>query len=232
MLRIMIANGPEGSSIAGLVLFCRRPAPGVGKQRIAADLGARATSALADKLLDAALEDAADWPGPVIVAPADPADADWAAMLLRRDCRVMPQPAGNLGERLNAVDRQVRETIAVTALIFIGSDSPALTAHEFAAARSALLDQDVVLLPADDGGVTLMGARVAWPSLAGLRWETEYLAADLERCCLNAGLTVHRLAEGYDIDRVSDLPRLMHDLAADRRPARARLHQWLKQRYD
>ena len=232
MLRIMIANRPNGSTNAGLVLFCKRPAPGVGKQRIAADLGPVATSVLAQKLLDAALEDAADWPGPVIVAPADATDADWAATLLERDFSVMPQPTGNLGERLNAVDTQARATLGLTELMYIGSDSPALTAEDFAAARAALRDHEIVLLPADDGGVTLMGARVGWPDLAGLRWETAWLAEDLERCCRNAGHSVCRLAEGYDIDRSADLPRLLRDLAADRRPARTRLHEWLKERYE
>ncbi len=54
-----------------LVIFCRRPALGVGKRRMAVDLGDPATLELAGHLLAAALEDAASWPDEVVLALAD-----------------------------------------------------------------------------------------------------------------------------------------------------------------
>lgn len=230
MLCIMNANGPNGSNRSTLVLFCRQPQPGVGKQRLAVDLGIEDASILAQKLLDTALEDANVWPGPLIISPADPADADWASSLLARDVIVMPQTAGNLGARLNTVDRLARRD-GHSRLIYIGSDSPLLTGADFTAACDTLYSHDVVLLPADDGGVTLMGARVPWPPLANLRWSSEYLAADLERLCTAHGHTVNKLQPGYDVDRATDLPRLLIDLATDERPARVRLRNWLKQHH-
>ena len=213
------------SSAATLVVFCKRPHPGQGKQRISAALGARLTAELAGLLLDTALEDAADWPGPVVIAPAAEADRDWAAALPGRHS-VCCQPDGNLGERLNGVDRQLRDGGA-TCLIYIGSDAPLLNPAYFAAARQALMSNDVVLGPAEDGGVVLMGSRQGWPELAGLPWSGQKLGESLELICRASGQTVKYLPASYDIDFAHDLPRLFTDLATDERPARRRLSAWL-----
>ena len=44
-----------------LVLVCKRPAPGVGKQRLAARLGSEMTFKIASALLACAVGDACDW---------------------------------------------------------------------------------------------------------------------------------------------------------------------------
>lgn len=209
-----------------LVVFCRRPAPGIGKQRLAADIGSAAAAEIAELLLGAALEDAARWPGPVVLSPSEAHDAEWAARLLDRPVQVIPQPAGNLGERLQSVDRCVREHHRA-AVVFIGSDAPALGEQDYAAARSALMHDDVVLAPAMDGGVTLMAARNAWPDLADLPWSSDQLHAALAERCTTQGLRVARLPPGYDVDRAADLQRLCQDLRTDQRPARRILYRKL-----
>src|SRR5512134_154575 len=98
---------------AALVLVCKRPAVGIGKQRLAASIGGEAANRIAEALLACALEDAGAWPGPVIIAPADPADHAWASALLplarvRLKIRVELQAEGNLGQRLNALDHKLR----------------------------------------------------------------------------------------------------------------------------
>ena len=217
-------SSPPGPST--LVVFCRRPVLGTGKQRIAASLGAVAALELAEHLLATALEDAVEWPGPVILAPASRADGDWAGRLLPGNSQVIPQPEGNLGTRINAVD-EIARNAGHAHLIYIGSDAPVRKPDYFATARSALATHDVVLGSAADGGVTLMGAGVAWPDLAGLPWSTRALGESLELACVESGLTVYSLDQCYDIDVAADLPRLYDDLGADSRPARRRLHQWL-----
>jgi len=225
----MNANRPDSSTpdSATLVVFCRRPMLGNGKRRIAADLGAVMTLDLAGHLLSTTLEDAGEWPGPVVLAPSSTADTGWAGGLLSRPSEVIPQPEGNLGERLNAVDEAAREA-GHTHLIYIGSDAPLLDADYFSRARAALATHDVVLGPADDGGVTLMGAKIAWPDLKNLPWSTAELGNSLEQTCVKKGLTVFRLEKCYDIDLAADLPRLYDDLATDSRPARQRLRHWLR----
>lgn len=212
-----------------LVVFCRRPAAGIGKQRIAAELGSAMAEKLANHLLATVLEDAEAWPGPVVLAPARTENRAWASELLDRQYRVVAQPEGNLGERLNSVDREIRRETD-TALLYVGSDAPVLDQHYFAQARKLLQDTDVVLGPAEDGGVTLMGCNVAWPELSQLPWSTANLGDELERLCLEQGLSVIQLPRMYDVDLACDLPRLVADLEADSRPARQKLHQWLGSR--
>ncbi|MAF84718.1 MAG: glycosyltransferase [Gammaproteobacteria bacterium] len=217
---------PACSSTPALVIFCRRPAPGSGKQRIAATIGPELTFELATHLLHTTLEDATSWPGPVVIAPAEQADQRWAEILLAGNHRVCPQPEGNLGERLNVVDRTIRSA-STEHLIYIGSDAPLLNDSYYEQARTALQTHDVVLGAAEDGGVVLMGARCAWPELGSLPWSTNDLGKQLELLCIQHGLTLQYLPTSYDIDFAHDLPRLQADLHSDTRSARRALHDWL-----
>jgi glycosyltransferase A (GT-A) superfamily protein (DUF2064 family) len=172
------------------------------------------------------LEDAREWQGPVVLAPANAGDVDWATGLLPSPCEIVPQPDGNLGNRINTVDRRIR-LAGHTHIIYIGSDAPVLDASYYTRAVTALRAHDVVLGPADYGGVTLMGARQAWPDLGSLPWSSSKLGASLELTCMNAGLTVFNLDSRYDIDFAADLSRLFDDLGTDLRPARRKLREWL-----
>ena len=213
---------------AALVLVCKRPAVGVGKQRLAASVGGEAANRIAEALLACALEDARAWPGPVIVAPADPADHAWASALLpwaqgRPKIRVAPQTNGNLGQRLNALDHELRGS-GLEQLVYIGSDAPLLAAPDYAAVYEALMNYDTVLKPAADGGVVLMASRQRWPSLSGLPWSTARLGAALANRCRSAGQSVINLTECFDVDEEDDVIRLIEALNADQRPARRALH--------
>lgn len=209
-----------------LVLFCRRPQPGVGKQRVAARLGAGFAAGLGQRLLAAALEDAADWPGPVVIAPAEAGDAPWARGLLARESQVLPQPGGNLGERLAGIDRALRAA-GHHRLFYIGSDAPGLTPELYARARAALDQADAVLAGARDGGVTLMGSSRPWPALHDLPWSSPALGQALRQRLEQAGFRPCWLDGGSDVDEVEDLPGVVADLAGDARPARQALRDWL-----
>jgi hypothetical protein len=215
-----------GADSSTLVVFCRRPGPGVGKQRVAAAAGAERALALGERLLATAIEDADSWPGPVALAHASPDDRSWAAGLLERPATIVAQGEGNLGARLGRVDAALRAA-GHARLIYIGSDAPLLDYTYFARARLALAHADVVLGPAEDGGVTLMGARVPWPDLTDLPWSTGALGDSLDRRCRARGLSVRELDPQYDVDEIEILPRLFRDLARDPRPARCALRQWL-----
>jgi rSAM/selenodomain-associated transferase 2/rSAM/selenodomain-associated transferase 1 len=210
-----------------LVIFCRRPALGVGKQRLAASIGQQKAFEISQLLLTAVMEDANQWDGPVVIAPAEETDVEWASTLLPH-AHVMPQPAGNLGERLQQVDAQVRALVGPQAgqqVCFIGSDSPALTPAMLATASQQLQTHDVVLIPARDGGVTLMASRQPWPELQELPWSSSLLGGALQTACKQHNLTVHLLPESYDIDTQEDLLILLNDTQADLRPARLQLRQ-------
>lgn len=209
-----------------LVLVCKRPASGISKQRLAAGLGRKAANHVAEALLACALEDARDWAGPVVIAPAHPSDFGWADALLpqlRPRVHILPQATGNLGQRLNILDHALRSG-GLEQLVYIGSDAPALAAVDYAAANDALLHYDTVLTPAEDGGVVLMASRRPWPTLSGLPWSTARLGATLGDCCRAAGQSVATLPQGFDVDEEGDLFRLVTALRTDSRPARRALH--------
>ena len=209
-----------------LVVFCRRPAPGIGKRRLARELGETVTLTLSELLLATALEDLADWPGRKVLSPSETLDVDWARALPLFADDVVAQPAGNLGVRLAGVDRALRER-GHTHVLYIGSDAPVLGPADYLGAREALTTFDVVLGPALDGGVTCLGSGQAWPELAHLPWSGTALHAALESVCERAGHTVRNLPPRYDVDVPADLRRLCTDLTADARPARRALYRTL-----
>lgn len=210
-----------------LVVFCRRPALGSGKRRLARELGDPATLAISELLLATTLEDVAAWPGRRVIAPAEPDDESWARSLPVPMDAVVPQPDGNLGVRLFGVDRVLRDR-GHTRLLYIGSDAPVLAHADYLAACHALTTHDVVLGPALDGGVTCLGSRQAWPELARLPWGSEELHAALQAICERAGLTVQNLPPRYDVDVPANLQQLCADLAGDARPARLALYRALR----
>ncbi len=209
-----------------LVVVCKRPAPGTGKQRIAASLGRERALELATLLLATALEDAAAFAGEIVIAPAETADAEWAGALLPA-CHVIPQQGGNLGARLNHVDRTIRAA-GGKRIVYIGTDAPGLGDADLAGAAEALRQHDVVLKPARDGGVVLMAAAKPWPELAGLPWETDSLGNALHDSCTIAGLNVLLARPGEDLDRQADMPAVLNQLRDDPRPARRALAAWIR----
>ncbi len=208
-----------------LVLLCKRPALGIGKQRLAASLGMELAQQVADALLACALEDTCNWPGPVIIAPANQEDMEWVQALsvpTNFPVTALPQVAGNLGQRLNALDQALRAQ-GMEQLVFIGSDAPGLTSVDYEATCAALRYHDVVLIPALDGGVVLMANRCAWPDLAALPWSSNRLGLSLMDICRNTGQSVMTIKQGRDVDELKDLLALTGLLRQDKRPARRAL---------
>jgi glycosyltransferase A (GT-A) superfamily protein (DUF2064 family) len=212
-----------------LVLFCKPPDR--SKRRLIPALGAVAASELAERLLGCAVEDAAAWPGPVVLSPAHAADVRWAERLPIPGARVLAQAAGNLGMRLTDIDLRLRDE-GHGKIVFIGSDCPQLGVDALLAAAVALDHTDVVLGRASDGGVVFMGNRSSWPALAELPWSTDALGASLAAACRARGLGVEWQGPWRDVDRPADLEPLTAALATDRRPARERLKEWLDEWFE
>ncbi len=201
-------------------------APDRSKQRLAAEIGARAQT-LAQHLFDCAVADLEAWPGPTCLAPAAAADLTFVEQLGYRADTCTAQGSGNLGERIARVNAAL-QAVGYTQQLFIGIDCPALDPDYLARADAALDKADVVLGPADDGGVVLMGVRGLWPALADLPWSTAALQTALIDACEHAGLRVTLLEAHGDVDRASDLQALPERLRADPRPSRRRLCAWIE----
>jgi uncharacterized protein len=207
-----------------LVLMLK--APGRSKRRLASEIGHKAAVEAAACLAACALEDLAEWPGAVCVAPAAESDLEWLRGQVPAAQPVVMQRAGNLGERISHVSRELHGR-GVRRQLFIGIDCPELDQAYLQSAAASLEESDAVLGPADDGGVVLMGTRRPWPDLAALPWSTDALHAALRALCEAHGFTVAALEPRTDIDTWADLAGLEGRLGSDRRPARQTLTGWL-----
>lgn len=220
------------SNTSSLVVFCKRPTLGQGKQRLAASIGKQQALHVAECLLECALEDVRAWQaklnGEVVLSPASEQDVAWAESLQQQviadNVSILPQQQGNLGDRLQYVDEELRRA-GHQKLIFIGTDAPALNIDALLAANERLANNDVVLQPASDGGVTMMSASCAWPELSGLPWSESNLQQALCAACLAAGRSVWLLPGSEDVDQWHDLNRVQSRLSGDCRPARQALMQ-------
>ncbi len=210
-----------------LVLFFKRPKLGFGKQRLAAAIGPEKALEIAECLLRCAIEDMKDWNGQRVFAVESEQDLDWARTFIMHvmpntEFHLIHQSEGNLGERLNYTDYQLRDAGACD-IYFIGSDAPILDKKFYRKIKTQLDRHHIMLASSSDGGVTLMGGQAPWPNMADLPWSTSDLGRELERVCQDNGLSVNLVDGYYDVDTIDDLHKCIEDLQNDERPMRKKL---------
>lgn len=246
-----IVNGSPEAARTDLVVMLK--APSNAKRRLAAEVGDLAEEAAAC-LLACVLEDVLSWPGPTWLSPANQRDLEWLVTMVNTEsvqirksrpaidrtasqtdsvetcrgeiCGVVPQRDGDLGERINSVDSDLRRR-GVSRLIFLGTDCPCLDASYLEQAARSLQKADAVLGPAEDGGVVLMGANRPWPDLKELGWSTQGLCSELRGLCREAGWSVDMLDTREDVDTLGDLLGTAAAISGDNRPARRDFAEWL-----
>ena len=207
-----------------LVLMFKAPIN--SKRRLAAEIGARAQT-VAAHLFACAAADLEVWQGPTCMAPAQASDLPFAREHSRAADIYIEQGTGNLGERIERVNQSLLDA-GYHQQLFIGTDCPALDLDYLTQADSLLRDADVVLGPAHDGGVVLMGVRGQWPALGGLPWSTAELRSALIAQCQRSALQVALHAAHADVDTADDLQNLPSQLRDDQRPSRKRLRDWIQ----
>lgn len=184
-----------------LVIVARRPAIGVGKRRLAADVGDveawRFQRHSLNGLLQALTLDRR-WRSWTAVTPDRP--TAW----LRGRAGALPQGAGDLGEKLERLARR----FPVGHLVIIGSDTPSVRRPDIAAAFEALRSNDAVIGPAVDGGYWLIGLRRAARRplpFRNIRWSSRNTLPDTLRSL--AGARVAMLPVREDVDDAASLRR-------------------------
>jgi uncharacterized protein len=94
-------------------------------------------------------------------------------------------------------------------VIAIGSDSPGLPGRIRDRAFAELARADVVLGPAEDGGLCLLGLKRCPPQLLeGLPWSASTTFAATRDRFVERGMSVGVLEPWFDVDRSADLDRL------------------------
>jgi uncharacterized protein len=160
-----------------LVLFVRAPQLGLGKRRLAQEIGDVATVRFERVMLALLLRRlAADrrWRLRIAVTPDK---ARRHARHWRRGVDVTGQGGGDLGIRM----RRALAACPPGPMVLVGGDIPGLSPNHVVAAFHVLGTNDLVFGPAKDGGFWLVGARRR-PRLPPLfdkvRWSSHYALAD------------------------------------------------------
>jgi rSAM/selenodomain-associated transferase 1 len=190
-----------------LVLFVREPRRGLGKRRLARDIGDAAALRFERAMLGLLVRRFGHdgrWHLRLAVTPER---ARRRTRLWPRGVPIAGQGAGDLGTRMHRALAACPPGPAV----LIGSDIPALAAHHIAAAFRLLGRHDVVFGPAKDGGFWLVGARRCprLPALFGpVRWSGPHALSDVlsnlpRRVCVGVAARLDDVDDGASFRRLA-----------------------------
>jgi len=189
--------------------MAKAPIPGTVKTRLrlAPEDAARLQTALIADTVDKARA-----LGPTTVAGAPRDRLDLIAWLLPDDARLVPQPEGDLGERMLAGARTLFEESPEPVLI-LGTDAPTLPPQAILRSAQALSTHDLSIIPSSDGGYVLLGLRGLHEAVfSGVEWSTKRVNSQTVTRSLEAGLSVYTGEVWYDVDEPEDLLRLKEEL--------------------
>jgi rSAM/selenodomain-associated transferase 1 len=187
------------------VIFARVPSPGGVKTRLVPALRADEAADLYRALLVDTIEVAESAHARPTIAFTPATGRRQIERLLGPRRRLLIQPPGDLGERIEAVVGQVQRGKAGRVIV-VGSDCPGLTAARIAEAWEALGSAPAVLGPALDGGMYLIGvARSAAGLLQAVPWSTGRELDAVRGRLTERGIAFRELAPERDLDTPRDL---------------------------
>jgi rSAM/selenodomain-associated transferase 1 len=192
--------------MTAVIMFAKAPRPGHVKTRLASAIGdQRAVQAYSSVGAQIVAEVGANYALSVWYDPPDGLD-EMRAWL--GDLEYSSQPEGDLGARMchafeQHFGRGDRPVIAV------GADAPGVTAGTVRAAEQALIDADVVLGPALDGGYYLIGLNGPESRLfRDIPWGSDDVLQVTLDACKQWHLRVVMLEPLRDLDTADDLEAL------------------------
>jgi rSAM/selenodomain-associated transferase 1 len=159
-----------------VIIFTRIPRLGVGKRRLARQIGDRAALNLSRTLLHKLLRRLRPVRGVTRIIAATP---DHHAKFHAPGWTRLPQGRGDLGARMQrAIARFPRRPV-----VLIGSDIPGVTEADLRTALHVLCGHHAVFGPAADGGYWLIGQSARRPAtpFANTRWSSAHALADTTR---------------------------------------------------
>jgi rSAM/selenodomain-associated transferase 1 len=194
------------TNLVAVAILAKAPVPGTVKTRLIPSVGAHAAAVLQERMTERTVETAmaADIGPLTLWCAPDLAHASFQDLAARLPVVLKQQPDGDLGARMLGAIAAGHGPALV-----IGTDCPAFTAEILRAAAKALDDADVVLIPAEDGGYVLVGARAANPQLFfGIAWGGATVMQETRARIAALDLKSIELAPLWDVDTDADLARL------------------------
>ncbi len=206
-----------------VILFLKFPEPGRVKTRLAVSIGAEPAAQAYREMVAHVCRQLEPLPDLDIAVFYDPPEdrsrvLAWLRPLLPRRFRLIPQAAGNLGDRLAAAFGLVFDQGSSRAIV-IGTDCVEIRPETLGEALSRLDRAHCVIGPTADGGYYLLGLRRPAPALfENIAWSTEETLPQTLRAAETGGLSVQQLSVRHDVDTAADWRRAQDWLAAQRRP--------------
>lgn len=191
-----------------LIVFAKAPLPGRAKTRLAPALGEAGAAALAARMLEHTLGEAARAAPRSLEFCACPADEPLLAELAARYGAVLSEQGdGDLGRRMGrAFERALASHRRV---LLIGSDCPGLDAAGLSEACAALEWAEAVFRPSTDGGYVLIGlSRYHHRLFSGIPWSTPKVMGITRARLQELGWSAWEGAPLVDIDEPADLSSL------------------------
>lgn len=208
----MVMPSPNTGPVS-IAILAQAPIPGFAKARLIPAIGAHAAAVLQERLTGRTVATAlAAGIGPVTLCCEPDATHDtFLKMVARMKITLRPQPQGDLGARMLAA-------VAGSAgpVLVIGTDCPALTEAHLRSAASALREgNDVVLIPAENGGYVLFGMRKAQPThFSNIAWVKSTVLAAMRARIVEQRLMLVERPPLWDVDTELDLARLEREFPA------------------
>ena len=188
-----------------VAVFAKAPEPGRVKTRLSPALRPDEAADLYRALLLDTIDGVEAADARVFVAFAPPTARRPLERLLGARRRLLPQPPGDLGARLEGVLDRVQAEGGTRAIV-VGSDCPGLTPARVREAWEALETTPLVLGPALDGGFYLLGLSRPQPGLLrDIPWSTGGVLEATRARASALGLGVRELAPERDLDTPLDL---------------------------
>jgi len=197
---------PTDTSVT-IAILAKAPIPGAVKTRLIPTIGAHAAAVLQERLTERAIATAlAADVGPVTLwCSPDATHSTFLKLVMQQRIILKRQPEGDLGARMLAATAAGNGPVLV-----IGTDCPALAELHLRGAANALREgNDVVIIPAEDGGYVLIGTRKPQPAIfADIAWGTNTVLADTRTRVIEQRLMLTEQPPLWDVDTEAEYARL------------------------
>ena len=190
-----------------LLVFAREPRRGQVKTRLIPELGEDKATRMYHRMLEHTLEQGSaladcqlelwcDWTGDDC--------SDCLRLARQYTFALHRQTGGDLGERMGFALKAALESS--NQVILIGSDCPEYSTAYLTRAFDALMQHDVVLGPAFDGGYVLIGmSRYVADLFTGIPWGSNQVLDLTRERIYEAGLNLYELPVVRDVDMPEDI---------------------------
>ena len=189
-----------------VIVFAKPPLLGRVKTRLIPELGSESALNAHCEMVDLTLKKAAylDCSSSLWLSEKSPEGVSWGQ---KYSLPVEVQRSGDLGiKMLDAISKTLANSPAK--VVLIGSDCPILSQEDIRDALLWLDQQDIVILPCEDGGYGLIGMKETHAELfSKISWGTPKVTSETLDRARNSNLSVKCGSVIWDVDHIEDWHR-------------------------